>query len=457
MKIEKYSKSQYCALWHCPKLAWLSVHKPEEMVLSDDGKTRLEAGREVGELAKALFGEYTDVTAYDGDRLDIHTMKAATLSEMAKETPVICEAAFEYNGLYCAVDILRRENDGWAIYEVKSSTKALKDVYIADVSYQQYVLEHCGVNVTGIYIVCLNRDYVFDGTLSLSQLFKVVNVTEQSTAEQSTVAENLAMAAQLLSSKEEPEMEISRNCRNPYPCAFWEYCSRDLPEPEPQYDHDHIDRENIRNFLNGLWYPLYFLDFETLQPVVPQYIGTRPYDQIPFQYSLHYIEHEGREIKHSEFLAEPGTDPRRSLANQLCADIPAGACVTAYNKAFECTRLRELAAAVPDLAEPLMSIQSNIIDLMVPFQKLWYYKPAMGERYSIKSVLPALYPGDPDLDYHNLEEVHNGSEAMMAFPAMEKMSPEEQKRTRKNLLRYCGLDTYAMVKVWEKLVEAVQR
>jgi len=329
--------------------------------------------------------------------------------------------------------------------------------YIADVSYQQYVLEHCGVNVTGIYIVCLNRDYVFDGKLDLSQLFKVVNVTEQSTAEQSTVAENLALAAELLSSKEEPEMEISRNCRNPYPCSFWDYCSRDLPEPEPQYDHDHIDQEKIQNFLDGLWYPLYFLDFETLQPVIPQYIGTRPYDQIPFQYSLHYIEHESGEIKHSEFLAEPGTDPRRSLANQLCADIPIGACVTAYNKAFECTRLRELAAAVPDLAEPLMAIQSNIIDLMVPFQKRWYYRPAMGERYSIKSVLPALYPSDPDLDYHNLEDVHNGSEAMMAFPAMEKMSPEEQKRTRENLLRYCKLDTYAMVKVWEKLVEAVQQ
>ena len=131
-------------------------------------------------------------------------------------------------------------------------------------------------------------------------------------------------------------------------------------------------------------------------------------------------------------------------------------CVTAYNKSFECTRLKELAEAFPDLAEHLLNIRDHIVDLLVPFQSGWYYNRAMGGSFSIKSVLPAIFPDDPDLDYHNLEGIHNGSEAMNAFAAMERMTPQERESTRQNLLKYCELDTYAMVKVWEELVRAAQ-
>ena len=213
----------------------------------------------------------------------------------------------------------------------------------------------------------------------------------------------------------------------------------------------HIDKDNIRDFLQSLSYPLYFLDFETMQQVIPQYKGTSPYDQIPFQYSLHYIEHEGGELKHKEFLAESGVDPRRALAERLCEDILMDVCVTAYNKAFECTRLKELADAYPDLATHLLNIESNIVDLLVPFKSGYYYNKAMGGSFSIKSVLPALFPNDPALDYHNLEGVHNGGDAMNLFPRIKDLPPEEQQIARHNLLKYCELDTYAMVKLWEEL------
>jgi len=216
-----------------------------------------------------------------------------------------------------------------------------------------------------------------------------------------------------------------------------------------------VDQAQIRQFLGQLSYPLYFLDFETVQTAIPRYIGTRPYAQIPFQYSLHWIEREGGPLMHREFLAEPGTDPRRALAERLCTDIPRDVCVTAYYMGFECTRIQELADTFPDLAEHLLNIRDHIVDLLTPFQSGWYYNRAMGGSFSIKSVLPALFPDDPALNYHNLEGIHNGSEAMAAFPAMEHMTPEEQARTRQNLLRYCELDTYAMVKVWEKLRQAV--
>lgn len=126
------------------------------------------------------------------------------------------------------------------------------------------------------------------------------------------------------------------------------------------------------------------------------------------------------------------------------------------NKAFECTRLKELAETFPNLAEHLLNIRDNIVDLLVPFQSGYYYNRAMGGSFSIKSVLPAIFPDDPELDYHNLEGVHNGGEAMTIFPKIQFMAPEEQKAARHNLLKYCELDTYAMVKVWEALVRAVE-
>lgn len=499
------SKSKYCGLWQCAKIAWLRKYKPEEMFIDGIVQARMDAGNMVGDLAMGLFGDYVEVTEYGADgKIDLNKMMARTREEMQKGTQNICEASFEYGGLYCAVDILRKDGDGWAIYEVKSSTKHVDDygnatddkpVYIADISYQKYVLEHCGVNVTGTYLVCLNGDYVFDGTLDLNQLFFISDVANSVATEILNIETNVAIAERILNSEEEPDIDLSVSCNKPYRCAFWQYCSRNIPDDSVfqlyrmrfskkiDYYHkgwisyrdllDHaeisnekqlrqmeysladkgtyVDKEGIRDFLNTLSYPLYFLDFETIQPAVPLYAGTRPYMQIPFQYSLHYIEIEGGTLKHKEFLAESGPDPRRALAEQLCRDIPMNVCVTAYNKAFECTRLKELATAFPDLAEHLLNIRDNIKDLLVPFQSGYYYNRAMGGSFSIKSVLPAIFPDDPGLNYHNLDGIHNGSEAMTIFPKIKDMNPDDQEKARNNLLKYCELDTYAMVKVWEEL------
>ena len=504
------SKSKYCGLWQCAKIAWLRKYKPEEMFIDDGVQARMDAGNMVGDLAMGLFGDYVEVTEYGaGGKIDLKAMMNRTSEEMQKGTQNICEASFEYNGLYCAVDILRKEGGGWAIYEVKSSTKHVDDygnvtddkqVYIADISYQKYVLEHCGVNVTGTYLVCLNGDYVFDGTLDLNQLFFISDVADSVATEIRNIETNVAIAERILNSEEEPDIDLSISCNKPYKCAFWQYCSRNIPEESVfqlyrlwfgrkidyyrkgwisyrdlldnaeiknkkqlrQMEYaladkgTYVDKDGIRDFMSTLSYPLYFLDFETMQPAVPLYAGTRPYMQIPFQYSLHYIEAEGGELKHKEFLAESGPDPRRALAEQLCRDIPMNVCVTAYNKAFECTRLKELAAAFPDLEEHLLNIRDNIKDLLVPFQSGYYYNRAMGGSFSIKSVLPAIFPDDPSLNYHNLEGVHNGGEAMTLFPKIKDMNPEDRQKARCDLLKYCELDTYAMVKVWEDLLRVVK-
>lgn len=494
------SKSKYCAFWQCPKMAWLNKYKPEERIIDDSVTARMEAGTEVGDLTRSLFGEYVDITVQNENGLDLPAMLSRTQEEMSRETPVICEAAFVHEGLYCAVDILKKEQGGWAIYEVKSSTQHDSPVYMADIAYQKYVLEHCGVDVVGTYLVCLNNEYVFDGTLNVQELFKITDVSEDIISEEEQITENLILAEQILDSEAEPDIDLSVNCNSPYPCAFWQYCSKHIPKPsvfdlyrmqfkkkieyycdglisyealsqskqiknakqlrqiafELEDKGTYVERKNIQAFLETLSYPIYFLDFETMQLVIPRYIGTKPYQQIPFQYSLHYIEEEGGELKHKEFLAESGVDPRRALAEQLCTDIPMNVCVTAYNKAFECSRIKELAEVYPDLTDHLLNIEENIIDLLVPFQSGYYYNRAMGGSFSIKSVLPAIFPNDPTLDYHNLEDVHNGSEAMSIFPKIKDMQPEEQERARRNLLKYCELDTYAMVKVWEELVRVAK-
>ena len=177
-------------------------------------------------------------------------------------------------------------------------------------------------------------------------------------------------------------------------------------------------------------------------------------NRLPSSIRYTLIEKEGGELIHKEHLGISGTDPCRALAEQLCQDIPMNVCSLAYNKSFDCTRIKELAEWYPDWAEHLLNIKENIKDLLDPFAAGYYYLPAMGGSFSIKVVLPTLFPNAPSLDYHNLEGcIHNGSEAMTIFPKIQFMDPEEQAKTRKALLAYCCLDTFAMVKIWEKLKE----
>jgi hypothetical protein len=190
---------------------------------------------------------------------------------------------------------------------------------------------------------------------------------------------------------------------------------------------------------------------------VPQYDGAKVYAQITFQYSLHIKPSATAAYEHCEHLAlNDGKDPRRALAEQLCEDIPKDVCTLAYNKMFERGRILELAALYPDLSDHLTNIAEHIVDLIDPFRAGDYYVPAMGGSFSIKSVLPALFPNDPSLNYNNLKGlVHNGGDAMTIFPQIVHMEPAKAQAARDALLDYCHLDTLAMVKVWEKLKEVI--
>ena len=489
-----FSKSKYTSFFQCHKIAWLDKYKPDQKEIDSGALARMAKGNAVGDLAMSLFGEFIEVTAKREDgSLDLNEMKAKTTEYIHKGVETICEAAFDFNGLYCAVDILHKEADGYAIYEVKSKTK-LEYYHLVDVAYQKYVLEKCGIKVVGVHVVHINNKYVRHGALDIKKLFTIEDVSDLIADEYKAVEHNLSDAEKILILEQEPDIDIGKQCTSPYQCSYWKYCTRNFSKPnvfdlyscnkkaelykkgivsfsdikasgEPltpiqlrQVDYalnekgTYADKTAIDDFLKTLSFPLYFLDFETMQDVIPQYEGTTPYEQIPFQYSLHYIENEAGELKHKEFLAVSGKDPRRKIAESLCENIPKNVCVLAYNKQFECGQLKKLARQFPDLSTHLLNIKDNVKDLLVPFRKGAYYNKAMGGSFSIKSVLPAIFPNDPSLDYHNLNGVQNGTDAMTIFPLIKDMPPKEQEITRNNLLRYCELDTFAMVKVWQELV-----
>lgn len=492
----RLSKSRFCSGVQCYKMLWLRKNRPELFDLSVINDAVVSTGNDVGDLAMSLFGDYVEVP-YDKSNLSL--MLTVTAELLKKGVPNIAEASFSYKGLFCSVDILKNKgNNHVEIYEVKCAT-SVHEQYISDVAFQNYVLKKLGFEVDGVYLVHINNQYVRQGDLDIQQFFTSENLTDKAQSLYNTVDRIVTEIREYLKNIDEPVKDISEYCKKPYECGFWKYCSRHLPSPNVfdlngtftkpvtqwklyragcasfedainsdikvsdtaliQLEHGikdlppRIDADRIRDFLKGLSYPLYFLDFESIFPAIPRYDNSKPYQQICFQYSLHYIEKEGGELKHKEFLAYPGKDPRRELCENLCRDIPMNVCTLAYNTTFEKTRLKEMAELFLDLSDHLMNIHDNMKDLMVPFRKREYYCRSMEGSYSIKYVLPALFPDDPALDYHNLKGVHHGGEAANAFLRMETMDKEELELYRGYLFKYCGLDTYAMVKVWEKLLE----
>lgn len=490
------SKSRYCKCVQCMKMIWLMKYKTEFAVQTAK-ESVLENGTRVGELAKGLFGKYEDVEYNE----DLNVMVENTNKLLKSKPNIITEASFNYDNNFCSVDILKNDIDGVEIYEVKSST-TVHDIYKDDASYQYYVLSNLGLNVKKVCIVYINNQYIRGKELEIDKLFNVEDITDIALSKQEEIKNNIEELNKYMGEHDEsnePVTDIGMKCSKPYDCEFWDYCTRMLPKPNvfdieggmrkdkkfekyyegkisfedlqsedlnPKYleqiDFElnnlepKIDVDAIRNIMNSLKYPLYFIDYETYQLSIPEIEGTKPYQQLPFQYSLHIIKEKGAPIEHREFLAEVGDkDFIRHFAESMIKDMPENGSVIIYNKSFEPARNNEIANMYPDLKEELDRINSNIVDFLEPFKQRKYYCKEMHGSASIKAVLPALYPDDPELDYHSLPVVHNGGEASDAFLNLKEKSKEEQEKIRHGLLVYCELDTYAMVKIWEKFKEIV--
>jgi len=503
-----FSKSRFVsACTFCNKYAWLDKYKPEEKTpVGEFTKSLFDNGHKVGALAKEYFGADVDVTVCKKNgSLDLAAMIENTKKHIAQGTGVIAEASFSFGGFFCSVDILSNNGDGtYNLYEVKSSklnTKrnkklgGVKEKYIIDASYQKYVLGKCGVRVNRVFVVLLSEDYVRMGALDLSQYFVECDVTSLAESRQAMIADKLSELGTVLADGSEPVSVFSKKCSD---CDYWNYCSRNVCAPSafdlyglnfnkkcelynggvsffdvPKHIPDlkgpvlrqieyynrpcdaYIDKAAVKKFLDELSYPVYSLDFETYQAVVPEHDGMKNSEQVPFQYSLHIIDSPGSDmgdVRENHFLDLSGADTRRPIAESLVKNIPYGACVVAYHESTERNIIKGLASLCPDLADHLLSFTYK--DPLTVFESGSYYVSAMGKSFSIKSVAPALYPNDRDMDYHNLEgDVRNGVQAMNVYFSASKLSCEEREKVERDLLKYCALDTLSVVKILKKFYE----
>ncbi len=482
------SKSSFIKGLQCEKHLYLYKHYYNEMdTLSEMQKAVFKRGTNVGELAQMLFpgGE----VAAQGNPPDYDKALKQTKVLIDNGVKVIYEAAFMFDKVLSIADIAVRKDSNWFIYEVKSST-SVSETYINDAALQFYVISNTGMNVSDFYIVYINNQYVRSGELSLKELFVTESVLESILPLQDIVKENVERFKKLLIQKRIPDVDIGEHCYIPYRCSFFNYCRKHIPNDSifdfsgmhltKKYElynggivrlddvpenfalsksnkmqleaytssKPFIDKKSIENFISDLNYPLLFMDFETFQPAVPLFNNSRPFQQIPFQYSIHLKENNNDQLKHFQFLAEPGEDPRLKFIESLLKDVKGKADIIVYNKAFEVARLKEIARDYPQYSDEIEKLILRIKDLMVPFQRKYYYAPEMKGSYSIKAVLPALVP---ELNYTKLE-INEGGLASMAY---ERLQTETDLMLmadiKQQLFEYCKMDTLGMVRILEKL------
>jgi hypothetical protein len=488
------SKSRFISGIQCEKKLYFDVHRKElKPPLTEQQETLFATGSEIGLLAQLYFSGGFD--ASPESYLDFSKSIADTKSWIETGIATIYEAAFSQEGIMSAVDILHHENGKrWAI-EVKSST-SVKAYHLTDASLQYWVMQKSGFAPDKFILMHINNKYVKNGEINPKELFTLQDITEQVVNKQSWVTENIDRLKNMLKIKEEPSIEIGKHCDSPFDCGYKHHCWKHIPEksvfslysprgkewklyesgilmlsdiPESTIlNHrqelqingikdgaSYIDQTAIDVFLSDWQFPLYFFDFETIFPTIPVLDGTRPFQQVPFQYSLHIVSKINEEPIHKEFLAHPedfsnknSVDPRKQLIEQLKKDIGSTGSIVAYNATFEISILKNLAVAFPEEKVFIDQLIDRFVDLLIPFRKAWYYLPKMGGSASIKSVLPAIAP---NFNYSDLE-ISNGGDASNIFLSMIKnQSTREEKLTRRNLKEYCKRDTYGMIVLWQEL------
>ncbi|GAA0341142.1 DUF2779 domain-containing protein [Bowmanella denitrificans] len=469
----------------------MQIHKSDVAQVSAQSKASFATGNQVGNIAIQL---------YDPDNLqqildpftDGWESAMDTTQEWIKGKHPIFEGTFAIDGALALADVLKRDGSTrskqWHMVEVKSAT-SVKDIHIEDTAFQYFVVSRSGVKLSGVSLACIDSNWTYAREGDYRGLLKEHDLTEQARALQGDVEVWLADAHRVARQRKEPDVNMGNQCNKPYECEFKAYCSRHIEQPEfpvewlprrsgklkafieenqisdmrevPDHmlngkqilvkectvDNEYfLDEEGAQQALSQCRYPLYFLDFETINFGVPRWVGTRPYQQIPFQYSLHKISDNGA-TTHKEFLDLSGNDPSLPFAEQLIKDCGKRGSILVYNQAFEKKRIEELSEGFPHLAEELLALNTRVVDLL-PVCQNFYYHPEQHGSWSIKKVLPNMVP---ELNYAELDGVQHGGAAMEAFvEAIHPETSDERKQELDSQLReYCKLDTWAMVRIWE--------
>lgn len=485
------SKSKIIAYRQCPKRLWLELHRPE---LRDDSSSAMvfQIGNQVGDIARSIY----DMDG-EGEFIDLNLLgheQALARSAVLLQTGAgpVFEAGMAAGGALAYADVMLPEaQDGalaWKMIEVKSST-SVKDYQRDDVAVQAHIAAAAGVRLASVSLAHINSSFVYQGDGDYRGLLKESDLTEEVVSRGSEVKEWIDGAKAVAALVDEPEVATGAHCNSPFACGFAAYCNRDKILPDyplsslprlhqkmrEQFEaagHDdlrdvpddllgalqsrvkqssitgeaYFDAAGAAADLTPFGFPAYFLDFETTMFAVPIWKGTRPYQQLPFQFSLHVLAECG-DLQHHNFLDLTADDPSGACAQalvDLCGDRGP---VFAYNAGFECGVMRELANRFPEFAPALKTIVNRVVDLF-PIARNRYYHPSQHGRWSLKAVLPAAVP---ELSYADLGGVQNGGMAVAAFTqAIDPNTlPQRKLELQAQLLAYCKLDTLAMVRLWQ--------
>ncbi len=489
---ERYlTKSLIASYEQCPKKLWLSFHRRDLAKIDDSTQRRMYEGQYLGKIARSL--EPSGILVDIGANMDAAVTKTAELIADGWRNPIF-EATFKSNDVVVRVDVLRPLGaSGWVVSEVKSSTK-VKPYHLNDLATQTWVAANTGVEIASSAISHVDNSFVLKQIDSFEGLLTTVDVSAKITDIIGRRPDHVGEAFSVIDGNE-PEIEIGAHCSKPFECEFKSYCVQisgegpdwpvsilpgvagkrvaaelkdqgvfdltnapaDALNNEVQKriytatktDTPYVDRNAIAEAFEKWPFPRYFLDFETIAFAIPQWIGTRPYQQIPFQFSCH-IQDESGELSHFDFLSTENIDPRKACVEALLAAIGDEGAVIAYSASFERSVVNDLAAAFDDWSETLADIASRIVDLLPVVKNHYYHRNQRGS-WSIKAVLPTLAP---EMAYDTLE-VKSGDAAQSAFLEMtdENTDADRKKAIQDALITYCERDTLAMVKVMEKLTD----
>ena len=481
------TKTKFVAGSQCLKRLYLAVHSPELAAQPEESdQAIIDQGQEVGLLARQMFPGGVAVESRDREQTILTTRELIENPGI----PAIFEGAFEHRDVFVRVDILQRLQDQrWRLIEVKSTTDA-RDHHLDDVAIQHRVVIRSGVDLAASCLAHVNREYLYEGgPIDVHRFFRIRNLTRQVERAQPEITTQLRSEFRILAMPEAPDIAPGRQCSHPITCEFFDCCNPPLPD-------DHILRlprvhastvaklvalgiqsihdipENyplsgrlrractsvrtgtpwfgpeLKDELKGLRYPLYYMDFETINPCLPRFPGMRPYDLLPFQWSVHVQRQPDATPEHFEFLATDKSDPRPAFISALCDALGDRGTILVYFQQFESQRLADLAAWLPEFSGRIDKIQRRLWDLL-PVIRNHVYHPAFGGSYSLKYVLPALVP---EMTYEG-KEVADGQAAGLAWQSLIECdcSEADRQRRRKALLDYCGQDTLGMVKIVEAL------
>lgn len=485
------SKSKLIAHRQCPKRVWLEVHRPDLREDSAQAQARFDSGHQVGDIARRLYDPKGSGALLDPQKDGFDSAFARTRELLESPQPIF-EAGFRTEEALAFADVMLPVKKGgkltWKMVEVKSST-SVKDYHLDDAAIQVFIARATGVTLASASVACIDSDWVYPGGSDYSGLLRETDVTDQAVGREAEVRGWIAEAQRVAASSREPTVKMGKQCGAPFECGFSAYCQGLVPEAKHPISQlpgrlgkalqaliDAEDLADLRDVPDDLLndkqlrvkkaalsgkpffnrkaaaqalvqhkLPAYFMDFETIQFAVPIWRGTRPYQQIPFQFSVHRLSRTGK-LEHQSFLDLSGEDPSLKFAKALLAACGERGPIFAYNAGFEKSRILELAKRFPRLAAALKAMTERVVDLL-PVAREHYYHPEQQGSWSIKAVLPSLCP---DLDYALLDGVQNGGMAMEAYAEAlaATTTPERKAEIERQLIAYCALDTLALVRLW---------